>query len=217
MKGLPQFFFSMGPNKKFQSGTWNGVRFSGFSVLAHTVFQPIIVFNENESFYMFEHYVNSMVTRITLNHSGLEQRLTLKNGSSTDWSIMYSLPYQQCDSYGFCGANGICRTSGDPICNCLEGFIPKSQKEWEVLNWSNGCVRKMPLDCQRGEGFVKVSGVKLPDLLEFKLNKSMSLEKCKEECLKNCSCTAHSNLGITTETSGCFMWFGDLVDCQLQK
>ncbi|KAH7546539.1 hypothetical protein FEM48_Zijuj01G0211600 [Ziziphus jujuba var. spinosa] len=99
-----------------------------------------------------------------------------------------------------------------PICECLDGFVPRSQNEWEVLNWSNGCSRKTPLDCRRGEGFIKFLDVKLPDLLDFWLNKSISLHECKEMCLKNCSCIAYANSDIRDGGSGCLMWFGDLVD-----
>nr|XP_048334413.1 G-type lectin S-receptor-like serine/threonine-protein kinase SD1-1 [Ziziphus jujuba var. spinosa] len=125
---------------------------------------------------------------------------------------MYTQPYEPCDSYGYCGPNGICKINRSPICECLNGFVPRSQNEWEVLNWSNGCSRKMPLDCRRGEGFIKVVEVKLPDLLDFWLNKSISLHECKEMCLKNCSCTAYANSDIRDGGSGCLMWFGDLVD-----
>ncbi len=30
--------------------------------------------------------------------------------------------------------------------------------------------------------------------------------------MKNCSCTAYSNLDIRGEGSGCLVWFGNLVD-----
>ncbi|KAL8510390.1 hypothetical protein ACS0TY_017272 [Phlomoides rotata] len=49
-------------------------------------------------------------------------------------------------------------------------------------------------------------------MLEFWLNTSMSLDECRAECLKNCSCTAFANPYITNGGSGCVMWFGDLVD-----
>ncbi|KAI5571707.1 hypothetical protein POPTR_011G126251v4 [Populus trichocarpa] len=39
----------------------------------------------------------------------------------------------------------------------------------------------------------------------------MNLEECKYMCLKNCSCTAYSNLDIRDGGSGCLLWFGDLV------
>ncbi|KAL5548120.1 hypothetical protein UlMin_003351, partial [Ulmus minor] len=92
------------------------------------------------------------------------------------------------------------------------GFIPRYQDEWEALNWSNGCKRKRRLDCQKGEEFVKVARVKLPALLNFSLDKAMSLDECKEACLKNCSCKAYANSDVRRGSSGCLMWFGDLID-----
>ena len=59
---------------------------------------------------------------------------------------------------------------------------------------------------------MKLVRVKLLDLLEFWLNKSMSTEECEAECLKNCSCTAHANSDIIGKGNGCLIWFGDLID-----
>ena len=117
-----------------------------------------------------------------------------------------------CDDYGHCGANSICRINDRPICECLEGFVPKSQEEWEFQNWTSGCIRRTQLDCQKGEGFMELEGVKLPDLLEFWVSKSMTLKECKEECLRNCSCTAYTNSNISEGGSGCLIWFRDLID-----
>ena len=107
----------------------------------------------------------------------------------------------------YCGANSICRIDRRPICECLDGFIPKSDIEWEFLNWTSGCTRRNLLDCQKGEGFVELKGVKLPDLLEFWINQRMTLEECRAECLKNCSCTAYTNSNISGKGSGCLIWF----------
>ncbi|KAM7504081.1 hypothetical protein LguiB_002985 [Lonicera macranthoides] len=101
---------------------------------------------------------------------------------------------------------------GSPTCECLEGFVPKKQSEWDVLEWSSGCVRSTPLNCQKGDGFVKLKNVKSPDLLSFWLNKSMDLEECKAQCFKNCSCMAFANSDIRDGGSGCLIWFGDLID-----
>jgi hypothetical protein len=43
----------------------------------------------------------------------------------------------------------------------------------------------------------------------------MNLEECKKKCIKNCSCTAYSNLDIRNGGSGCLLWFGDLIDIRV--
>ena len=211
LQGLPQFVVTMGRTKKYRSGNWNGLRFGGREVTDDKVLKTIIVFNKDGSFYMFEPTVNSVVIRMTIAVSGSLLCLTLQKGSF-QWAIMYELPYQLCDSYGYCSVNGICRLNKDPVCDCLDGFSPSSNGEWELLNWSNGCKRTVPLDCRKGEGFIEVVGVKLPDFLDFWFNENMSLKECREECLKNCSCIAYANSDVRGGGSGCLMWFGDLID-----
>jgi hypothetical protein len=209
--GLLQVVSRKGSEKIFRSGLWNGLRFSGSVLTVNAVLKPNVVYDNDELYYTYEANDNSVVTRMTLTDSGSIQRLLLNEGSG-EWKVMYTQPNDMCDVYGNCGANGICRINKRPICECLKGFVPKQTKEWEVLNWIGGCVRRMPLTCEKGEGFLKLEGVKLPDLVQYWLNKSMSLEECEAECLKNCSCTAYANSDIRNGGSGCLMWFGDLID-----
>lgn len=54
--------------------------------------------------------------------------------------------------------------------------------------------------------------MKLPDLIDFWLDKNMSLDECKAECLRNCSCVAYANSDVRGGGSGCLMWSGDLID-----
>ena len=69
-----------------------------------------------------------------------------------------------CDVYNFCGPFGVCHIINQSRkCECMTGFTPKSPKYWEVYNTYGGCVRTSPLECQKGSGFVKYPGVKLPD------------------------------------------------------
>ncbi|KAL5570489.1 hypothetical protein UlMin_027064 [Ulmus minor] len=214
INGLPQVILSMGSTRKFRSGTWNGVRFNGLPEPSNeTVFQYIFIQSGNESYDIFLPEVNSSILcRVTVHNSGTIQRLSLHNGSPTQWDLIYSIPFQQCDHYGFCGPNSICKVDLSPLCECLEGFTQSSQEEWRVLMFSKGCRRKIPLDCQKGEGFVKVDAVKLPDLIEFSLNKSMTLKECRQSCLNNCSCKAYANSYVRNGGTGCLMWFSDLID-----
>ena len=217
INGLPQLVLARGPSIKCRTGTWNGVRFNGMPRLTSidVGLNFTFSFNENELYYMCQPPVNAaFTTRLILDYSGKNHRLELEN-KSTQWAIMYSRPYEPCDEYGYCGVNGICRINGDPICACLEGFTPRSQQKWDVLNLSKGCKRKVPLNysnCQKEDGFIELVGVKLPDLLDFWLDKNMSLKECELACLKNCSCSAYANSDIRGGGSGCLMWFGDLID-----
>ncbi|PON82246.1 hypothetical protein TorRG33x02_219480, partial [Trema orientale] len=119
-----------------------------------------------------------------------------------------------CDSYGLCGANGNCVISSNPVCQCLRGFKPKSQENWNSMVWAEGCVRNNPLSCQDKEtdGFIKFTQTKVPDTKNTWVNWSMNTKECRAKCLSNCSCMAYSNTDIRGEGSGCAVWFGDLID-----
>ncbi|KAL6313964.1 hypothetical protein AAG906_011694 [Vitis piasezkii] len=123
--------------------------------------------------------------------SGSEKKLRsgpwngLYFNSSNKWDVMYTVQNDQCDNYGHSGANGICRIDNRPICECLDRF---------------------------GQGFIKLRGVDLSDLLKFWENTSMTGKECEVECLKSCSCTAYTNSNISRGGSGFFIWFGDLID-----
>ncbi|XP_022733558.1 S-locus-specific glycoprotein S13-like [Durio zibethinus] len=209
--GLPQLFLRQGMKKRFRTGPWNGIRFSGVPLQNTTVLNYVFVDTTEELYINYAVKDNSLISRFMLTESGLLQRLVLY-GNSGEWTVMYSVQNDLCDDYAQCGPNGICRINKRPICECLTGFLPRLPHEWEVLNWTGGCARRTPLDCQKGEGFVKLENVKLPDLLEFKFNKNLNLKECRAECFKNCSCTAYANSDISNGGSGCLMWFGNLID-----
>ncbi|KAA0045642.1 G-type lectin S-receptor-like serine/threonine-protein kinase [Cucumis melo var. makuwa] len=45
----------------------------------------------------------------------------------------------------------------------------------------------------------------------------MSLNECREKCLRNCSCVAFANTDIRGFGNGCAIWFGELVDIQVVR
>ncbi|KAB5521544.1 hypothetical protein DKX38_025863 [Salix brachista] len=130
------------------------------------------------------------------------------------------LPYEtantdNCDRYALCGANGFCNIiQSSPVCGCLNGFVPKSPADWDMTDWSNGCVRKTPLNCS-GDGFRKLAGMKMPETKSTWFSNTMNLRECKNKCLVKCNCTAYSNLDIRNGGSGCMLWFGDLIDIRV--
>ncbi|KAL0284557.1 UNVERIFIED_CONTAM: G-type lectin S-receptor-like serine/threonine-protein kinase [Sesamum angustifolium] len=88
--------------------------------------------------------------------------------------------------------------------------LPKDPEGWVRADWSNGCIRRTNLSCQ-GDAFLRYSGIKLPDSRHSWSYARMTLEECEAECLRNCSCTAYTHLGLS-KGSGRLIWFDDLVD-----
>ncbi|OVA05545.1 Protein kinase domain [Macleaya cordata] len=214
LAGLPQLVLRNGSMKQFQSGVWDGLRFSGLpNFRPNPVWNGNFVSNTDAVYYAYinKGKNNSPTTRLSVNEWGKIQRFRWDN-QILKWIVMFELPRDHCDNYNWCGANGICDINISPACECLKGFIPKSQQQWDVFNWAGGCVRRTALECGVGEGFEPIKGVKLPDMVNFWVNKSMSLNECKVECMKNCSCTAYANSNITEGGSGCILWFGNLLD-----
>ncbi|CAI0431189.1 unnamed protein product, partial [Linum tenue] len=125
------------------------------------------------------------------------------------WYARWRTPKSQCENYGSCGEFGVCERNDPLVCNCLKGFVPKSEEEWRQGNWSGGCIRRSNVSSNGGDGFLKLSGVNVPDSSEFM--RVWDDGECSRQCLNNCSCTAYSFVnGI-----GCLMWKGKVVDLQV--
>ncbi|KAJ0044437.1 hypothetical protein Pint_04386 [Pistacia integerrima] len=208
ISGLPQLAIMMGTRIETRSGPWNGFKFGGIPTMKNSIFIPRFVQNEEELYFTYETFNNTVITRLLMNQSGKVQRL-VRNAEGSEWNVMYSWPFDVCDNYAECGANGNCRISKTPICECLKGFVPKPEDEWESTQ-TRQCVKKLPSDCQSGEGFLKLPRMKLPDI-DWS-NKSMNLKQCKAACTKNCSCRAYANSELTGGGIGCLIWFKDLTD-----
>ncbi|TXG67246.1 hypothetical protein EZV62_008521 [Acer yangbiense] len=206
--GFPQLVLRNGSALCYRAGSWNVIRFTGTLRL-----NP-----KPEFLYRFElnkDEQGSLMSRLFLSQPGLIQLLVRSNQSKV-WTTVYDAPEDQCDIYSFCGAQAACKTdSSSSVCVCLDGFEPKSPEEWRMSNWSKGCVRMTELNCEKGDEFRNYTGLKLPDTSNSTFNTSMSLQECKEKCLKDCSCTAYANSNISQEGSGCLLWFGNLTDIRL--
>uniref|UniRef100_F6H2B6 Apple domain-containing protein n=1 Tax=Vitis vinifera TaxID=29760 RepID=F6H2B6_VITVI len=149
--------------------------------------------------------------RLVLTPDGYSRRFTWTD-QKNEWTLYSTTQKDDCDNYAICGVYGICKIDESPKCECMKGFRPKFQSNWDMADWSKGCVRSTPLDCQKGDGFVKYSGVKLPDTRNSWFDESMNLKECASLCLRNCSCTAYANSDIRGGGSGCLLWFDDLID-----
>ncbi|TXG67198.1 hypothetical protein EZV62_008473 [Acer yangbiense] len=211
--GFPQLFLKKGPVILGRAGSWNGLRWTGsLKPKPNSIYSYNFVSNEKEVFYTYDIQDSSVLSRVVLTPSGVLQRFTGFDKTTRTWVEHSSANGDECDNYAKCGAHAICNIYNFPACTCFEKFKPKSQLQWSIFNWSAGCVRKAPLDCKHGDGFLKLEAIKLPDTSHSRTEKYISLVECKKSCLSNCSCTAYTTLDIREGGSGCLLWFNDLID-----
>ncbi|CAK8564582.1 unnamed protein product [Lathyrus sativus] len=211
--GFPQLVVDKGGRFLYRIGSWDGLLFTGVPWHWHvqSLFNFSVVFTDKEFSYQYQTSNSSTLIRVILDSYGNTQRLVWSDKTQI-WEAIASRPVDQCDDYVLCGINSNCNIKDFPICECLEGFVPKFKSKWESSNWSDGCVRRTKLNCVNGDGFLKYTNVKLPDTSSSWFNRSLSLEECKTVCLKNCSCIAYSNLDIRYGGSGCLLWFDNILD-----
>ena len=203
---------------RWRSGHWNGSGWSGIPISPQTswLFHLSLVNNQTETTISWIDLIPGVFSRYVVNESGSLEFFVIGVGDNYKrWVPIGSEPSDPCDYYGKCGAFGRCQLQNDTKfeCTCLPGFQPKSPSEWSLRNTSGGCVRKRGQDsiCKSGDRFVKVENVKLPDSSFAQLDKKLSLEECKQQCLRNCNCTAYGGID-TQEQVGCLRWHGDLID-----
>ncbi|KAI7980985.1 G-type lectin S-receptor-like serine/threonine-protein kinase, partial [Camellia lanceoleosa] len=190
---------------------WTGMGFSGRpSRQSNSAYTGELVYTKEEVYYDYK-LISSVVSRLTVNHTGVVQRWMWIDRTQ-QWVIRLTLPRDNCDIYKLCGPNSNCNIGNNLVCGCLSKFVPQNEREWANGDWSNGCVRRTPLDCHNGDGFVKYSGYKMPDTRNSWFHRNMTPGECQMACLKNCSCMAYANLDMRRGGSGCFLWFDELID-----
>ncbi|XP_042040901.1 G-type lectin S-receptor-like serine/threonine-protein kinase At4g27290 [Salvia splendens] len=209
--GLPQLVILNGEKTFYRSGTWNGLQFTSMPSSPSSIFQPNLNFSNQWLISITRPYDSSLFTRLRLDASGFVQRPTMSSRRDM-WTNAYTYPPDKCEEYGYCGPHAVCSIGRVQRCQCLKGFEPVSPNDWDLQDWTGGCRRSEPLDCEGGDVFYEVKGVKYPDMIKFWLNMSMSLNECRDECLRNCNCTAYANAYVANGGSGCLVWLGDLLD-----
>ncbi|KAF7120684.1 hypothetical protein RHSIM_Rhsim13G0167400 [Rhododendron simsii] len=211
---FPELYVWNGSHPYWRSGPWNGQVFIGvpsmYSVYKHGF---TIVPDNGTAYVTFNIEADSLVLFYLLNHDGtlMEKR----NQGKRDWEVSWFAPKTDCDVYAKCGPFGICNSKDSPICSCLRGFEPTNVEEWNRENFTGGCVRRTPLQCERNgssnlekkDQFLKLTTMKVPELAEWV---SVPENECENQCLMNCLCIAYAYYqGI-----GCMSWSGNLVDIQ---
>ncbi|XP_042490097.1 G-type lectin S-receptor-like serine/threonine-protein kinase RKS1 [Macadamia integrifolia] len=213
-RGSPQTILYKGSAPLWRAGSWNGQRLSGVPAMNQPynyLFTDDFVNTTDELYMTYNVYNSSVYLQFVIDDSGtILSMIWVENR----WTTFYEFPSDKCDYYGQCGAYGSCRIPEENAveCACLPGFQPKSPRQWNLKEWSDGCVRKRNLGCGKGDVFSKLVGVKLPDTSMSLVDNNLSLKECEQQCLKNCSCTAYAAADITGGGSGCIAWFDNLTD-----
>ncbi|XP_015080807.1 G-type lectin S-receptor-like serine/threonine-protein kinase At1g11300 [Solanum pennellii] len=164
------------------------------------------VVSENDNVYLnLAYYIIFLRLRVVLNPSGQLQVMVWNKNKSNKWNVEFEAPRSKCELYAHCGPFGTCGIRSKGLCSCLHGFEPKFSTDWANEIWNGGCVRKIALGCDGGDGFFKHENMKLPDYAVSLGN--MSTEECETQCIRNCSCSAYA-----CTRNACFIWHGDLLD-----
>ncbi|KAI3817673.1 hypothetical protein L1987_11469 [Smallanthus sonchifolius] len=211
--GYPQIFGWQDQVLISRLGPWNGLSFSGFPIdQANPIYSSEFVVNENEIYHKYE-LKSSVVQRLVLTWDG-RTRIMQWIERIQEWIVYGDFKVDNCDMFAVCGPYGSCSINKHPPCTCMEGFEPRNPEEWVASDWSSGCERKTPLNCGdvNGDGFRKITGIKVPDTRRSWYNASMTLGECEMACRMNCSCMAYANLNISNGGSGCLLWFDKLMD-----
>lgn len=217
----PQLVICKSSMPYWKSGPWDGSKFIGshYINVGYTSGLTVMQDSQKGSVYI----INSPRT---LSHVAIFYLAPNGNFMRSNWDLTTQLggvSWQAievpCDVYGTCGPFGVCNRKGSGSCECLKGFVPKLTEEWAKGNWTSGCVRRTKLHCKKitsvfamedvkGDGFLKLSSMKLPDKFKYFFNLNSS--GCQQWCLSNCSCEAYAY----PEAIGCMVWDGNLIDTQ---
>lgn len=209
--GFPEGFLWNKQERKYRSGPWNGVRFSGVPEMKpiEGINFEFFVDQDHDVYYSFFIENKNLFSRLIVSPDGFLQRFTWIEANKI-WNPFWYAPKDQCDNYGECGPFGICDTNASPVCQCMRGFEPKDPQAWSLRDGSGGCVRKTELQCSEDK-FLQLKNMKLPDTTTSFVDYNMTLKECESFCSRNCSCTAYANTNITGGT-GCVTWTGELKD-----
>lgn len=198
----------------WRSGPWNGQMFNGLpDVEPGVIFLFRFTVNDDTNGSVTMSYANDSTLRyLYMDYRGSVIRRDWSE-ARRNWTVGLQVPASECDIYRRCGPFTTCNPRKTPPCSCIKGFTPRSLIEWNTGNWSGGCIRRTPLQCERqnnngsADGFTRLRRMKLPD---FAIRSEASEPECLRTCLRICSCIACAHgLGY-----GCMIWNGSLVDSQ---
>ena len=209
--GTKQFMIWRRGKVHWTSGIWDGHTFPRLSKNAARYMHDLgYVANWSGGYYTFHLKDSSIISRTVMDYTGQPNRLTWMEDKWVAFADQSARA--ACEIPYYCGANGLCSNNTSPPCKCLFGFEPNKEEQWKLGNWIDGCKRELPLECENGDGFLRLRNVELPLFCLNIGNSSVGLEDCKAKCSSNCSCSAYAS--ANGNGTGCLLWFGELMGLQ---
>ncbi|XP_059635596.1 putative G-type lectin S-receptor-like serine/threonine-protein kinase At1g61610 [Cornus florida] len=210
-RGSPQIVVWEQNKRRWRSGHWDGQFFMGAPRIKALYSYGFKLNNDADGEYFTYTTMNTtQIVRFMITWDGFGEHLFWEE-SNKNWTVLHKEPSVQCDEYNKCGNFGLCTVGDSQFCTCIEGFEAHNTSQWNNGNWSGGCVRRTPLQCDNStssDGFLAVEGLKFPDYADTVTVKNIS--ECQTKCLTNCSCIAYAYL----EGIDCMIWGGDLLDVE---
>ncbi|MQM14829.1 hypothetical protein Taro_047765 [Colocasia esculenta] len=211
--GSSELFLVWNKTERYwRSGNWTGSYFSLLPEMkAYGAFNFTFVDDKRGKYGSFPQHP-TILGRATIEMGG-QVKFWIWASSLARWLPIWSAPSGRCTVYAVCGAFSVCDEKTTLVCRCLDGFEPASVRDWELGNWSGGCLRRASLQCpgntsmnRTPDGFLALPNVQLRDTPQ-----TLSVQRAKEceaACLSSCNCSAYSFHG------GCSIWAGELLNLQ---
>ncbi|XP_010489461.1 PREDICTED: G-type lectin S-receptor-like serine/threonine-protein kinase At2g19130 [Camelina sativa] len=202
-----------GTNEYWSSGPWNPQsRIFDWvpEMRLNYIYNFSFVSNSTESYFTYSIYNHMNVSRFVMDVSGQIKQFSWLDANK-EWNLFWSQPRQQCQVYKYCGSFGICTEKAEPFCRCPQGFRPQSQKDWDLEDYSAGCVRNTALQCSPGDvnQFFPIRNMKVAN--HSKVLTQTSLSICASTCQRDCSCKAYAH---DEGSNQCLIWAKDVFNLQ---
>ncbi|KAK6783969.1 hypothetical protein RDI58_017423 [Solanum bulbocastanum] len=128
------------------------------------------------------------------------------------WNLFWTQPRKSCEVYAKCGAFGVC-DEANATCNCLSGFKPRLDRQWNSKDYSGGCVRDQKVQCnaitEDTDSSWITSNMRVPASQDTNITVGKA-SQCRSACFYTCSCTAYTYDG----SGNCSILTGDLYNLQ---
>ncbi|KAK9156006.1 hypothetical protein Sjap_003486 [Stephania japonica] len=206
----------------YTSGVWNGRYFTNFPEMQ--VGYGLAYSFEYKSYQNGAYFTYSLSNKalpfyVFMDTSG-QMKITVWQAQTQDWIVVWTKPILECQVYGVCGAFSVCRENnlGLSICQCLSGFEQHYPKDWGLLDYSGGCLRRNSLKCGEKDSFSKMPNIILSQISPSANALAMdNARNCELACLQNCSCSAYAyftNGSSSGNSILCSLWYGDLLNIE---